>query len=82
MEKRSWRNIVVLCNDVECKFKQKNRGVNKLIDECALETSDAIEFFKKYGITTCEAGMGECQLCTDATINERILTRLKYKGRL
>lgn len=76
------RNIVVLCDDIECKFKQTNRGLNKQAQECALDTPDAIEFLKKYGFTTCEVGMGEKCVHANHIDNTRVIMKLKYKGRL
>lgn len=75
------RKIIVLCDDVGCQFKQKNRGMSKLVHECALETCDAIDFFKKYGITTCELGMGEEKASDSIIENQRIIMNMKYKGR-
>lgn len=76
------RTDIQLCEDCKCKFKQIKRGLTKIAEECALEKLDAIRFFEKYKVTTCEVGMGEKIIHPDHVINETIINKLKYKGRL
>jgi hypothetical protein len=76
------RTNIIYCDDVQCKFKQVNRGLTKLAGECALELGDAVRFLGKYKLTTCEVGTGECKVCDDYMENEMVIRKLKYKGRI
>jgi len=76
------RSNIILCTEFDCKFKQRHRGISKIAGECALEKSDAVKFYKKYNVTTCEVGMGEVMVDPDFLTNEQIINKLKYKGRV
>jgi NADH:ubiquinone oxidoreductase subunit E len=76
--KRARRKTIVLCDDVECYFKQTSRTVNGLANECALDLDKAMRFYKKYGITTCEAGMCQGMVHKSRTEHFKVLKSIKY----
>jgi hypothetical protein len=69
------------CEDLNCAFKNKSRTFDGAKDECALDTSDAIMFFKRFNFTTCEIGMGE-RLIGDEQLTKNVISRLKGRGRM
>lgn len=64
--------------DLKCEFKRVRSGKDE-IGTCMLTLQQAIDFYKKYNVTTCEVGMGEQTIGTKQQNAYKIRT-LKYKG--
>ena len=61
-------------------FKMRISGIFKIQHQCKLEVKEAARFFEKYGVTTCEVGMGEVMVSDSKTENDKIIRKLKIRG--
>jgi hypothetical protein len=76
---------LILCKDMDCKFKCKRDYETKCIDECGLNLQIAISCFNKFGITTCELGTGDVELQNVPPYDldfEKIIETIKKRGRV
>lgn len=71
-----------ICDDVECKFRYNSRSHDKIEFECALTTHDAIMFFERYKLTTCEVGLQQELIGNSVELTRNIIRMLKYNGRM
>ena len=76
------REVIVRCEDCNCRFRLQKRRNEKLPDECIFENDEAVMFLRKYGVTTCDVGMGYKTIDSDTEDNKKIKMKLRYKGRI